>query len=70
VIAVIGIAAGAAASYALAGLSASWFGAVQLPGVVPVLGASVVLVGAAIAASLIPASRASRVDAMEALRSE
>ena len=36
----------------------------------PVLGAAAVLVGAAIVASLMPAARASRVDVLQALRSE
>ena len=36
----------------------------------PVLGAAVVLVGAAVVASLMPAARASRVDVLQALRSE
>jgi predicted permease len=69
-IVVIGIAAGAAASYALASIAASWFEAVRLPGAVPALGAAAVLVGAAIVASLMPAARASRVDVVQALRSE
>jgi ABC-type lipoprotein release transport system permease subunit len=37
---------------------------------VPLLGAAAVLVGAAILASLMPAARASRVDLLQALRSE
>jgi ABC-type lipoprotein release transport system permease subunit len=36
----------------------------------PVLGAALVLIGAAIGASMMPASRASRVDVLQALRSE
>jgi ABC-type lipoprotein release transport system permease subunit len=36
----------------------------------PLLSAAVVLVAAAIVASLMPAARASRVDVMQALRSE
>ena len=70
VIAAIGIAAGAAGGYVLARVAARLFGHVQLPGAVPVLGAAAVLIGAAIVASLIPAARASRVDVMQALRSE
>ena len=69
-IVVIGIAAGAAASYVLASISAGWFEAVRLPGAVPVLGAAAVLIGAAIVASLMPAARASRVDVVQALRSD
>jgi putative ABC transport system permease protein len=69
-IAAIGIAAGAAGGYALARVAAILFATVQLPGALPVFGAAVVLVGAAIVASLIPAARASRVDVLQALRSE
>jgi ABC-type lipoprotein release transport system permease subunit len=36
----------------------------------PVLGAAAVLMGAAALASLVPAARASRVDVVQALRSE
>ena len=42
----------------------------QLPGAVPVIGATAVLIGAAVVASLMPAARASRVDVVQALRSE
>jgi len=70
VIAAIGIAAGAVGGYALARVAARSFGHVQLPGAVPVIGATAVLIGAAVVASLVPAARASRVDVMQALRSE
>ena len=46
------------------------FANVQLPGALPVVGAAAVLIGAAIVASLMPAARASRVDVLQALRSE
>ena len=42
----------------------------SMPGILPILGASALLVAAAILASLMPAARASRVDVMQALRSE
>jgi putative ABC transport system permease protein len=70
VIAAIGIAAGAAGGYALAYVAARLFGHVQLPGPLPVIGAMAVLISAAVVASLMPAARASRVDVMQALRSE
>jgi ABC-type lipoprotein release transport system permease subunit len=38
--------------------------------VLPILGAALLLVAAAILASLIPAARASRVNVLEALRSD
>ena len=66
----VGIAAGAAAGYAFAGLASSYFESVRLPGALPVLGAAVVLGGAAVIASLMPAARASRVDVLRALRTE
>jgi len=69
-IAAIGIAAGAAGGYALARVAERLFGNLQLPGLVPVVGAAAVLFGAAIVASLMPATRASRVDVLQALRSE
>ncbi|MBI3402224.1 MAG: ABC transporter permease [Acidobacteria bacterium] len=69
-IAAIGIAAGAGGGYALASVAAKFFGHVELPGTVPVIGAAAVLIGAAVIASLMPAARASRVDVLQALRSE
>ena len=69
-IAVIGIAAGVAGGYALVRVAEGFFGNVQLPGALLVIGAAAVLIGAAILASLTPAARASRVDVLQALRSE
>jgi putative ABC transport system permease protein len=70
VIAAIGVGAGAASGYALAQLASKFFEHVELPGLLPLAGAAVVLIGAAIAASLMPAARASHVDVLQALRSE
>jgi predicted permease len=69
-IAAAGIVAGAAGGYAFAGVAASYVRNVRLPGALPILGAAAILVGAAIVASLMPAARASRVDVVQALRSE
>jgi len=69
-IATAGIAAGAAAEVLFARLASMFFGQVRLPGAWPVFGAATVLVVAAVLASLIPAARASRVDVLQALRSE
>jgi putative ABC transport system permease protein len=69
-IAAIGIAAGAGGGYVLARVAARFFATVQLPGALTVMGAAAVLIGAAIVASLMPAARASRVDVLQALRSE
>jgi predicted permease len=68
VIVVIGIGAGVAGGYAFGRVAASYFENVTLPGALPILGAAVVLVGAAICASLMPAARASRVNLLQALR--
>jgi ABC-type antimicrobial peptide transport system permease subunit len=70
VMAGIGVAAGAIGGAVLARLAASYVTGVQLPGWLPLAGASLVLVAAAILASLMPAARASRVDVIQALRSE
>jgi predicted permease len=69
-IAAIGIAAGAGGGYALARVAQGIFHEVELPSALPVIGAAAVLMGAAIVASLLPATRASRVDVLRALRSE
>jgi putative ABC transport system permease protein len=66
----VGVVAGAVGGYSFARLAAIYFDHVRLPGAMPLLGAAAALVGAAILASLIPAARASRVDALQALRSE
>ena len=69
-IAAIGVAAGAVGGLALAGAAGKFFDHVQVPGVLPMASAAAVLVAAAVGASLMPAARASRVDVMQALRSE
>jgi putative ABC transport system permease protein len=69
-IAAIGIAAGVVGSYALSGLAASYVEHMRLPNTWTVLGAAAILMSAAVTASLMPAARASRVDVLQALRSE
>jgi putative ABC transport system permease protein len=69
-IAAVGIGAGAIGGYALASLASKFVANVQLPGAVPLMSATAMLIGAAVVASLMPAARASRVDVMQALRSE
>jgi len=70
VIACAGIAAGIVGGIALARIAGVFVQDVSLPGALPLLGAASLLVAAAILASLMPAARASRVDVMQALRSE
>jgi ABC-type antimicrobial peptide transport system permease subunit len=56
--------------YALARAAATVVQHVELPGALPAIGAAAVLIRAAVVASLMPAARASRVDVVQALRSE
>jgi predicted permease len=69
-IAAIGIAVGAAGGFVLARVAVRFIPSVQVPGALPLIGATAVLIAAAIVASLIPAARAARVDVLQALRSE
>ncbi|HMD36201.1 MAG TPA: ABC transporter permease [Vicinamibacterales bacterium] len=66
----LGIAAGAVGGYALAKVIAAYIQDIKMPGAIPIAGSAAVLVIAAITAALLPALRASRVDVIEALRSE
>jgi putative ABC transport system permease protein len=70
VIAGAGVAAGAIGGIALARVVGGFIPDVRIPGALAVVGAATILVAAAIVASLLPATRASRVDVMQALRSE
>ena len=70
VMAIAGVAAGAAGGYLLARFAGSYFLDVRMPSAVPVVGAALILLAAAVVASALPAARAARVDVMQALRSE
>ena len=70
IIALVGVIAGVGGGFLLARVVGTMVADVRLPGVVPVLAAAAVLVASAVAASLMPAARASRVDVIQALRSE
>ena len=70
VMAGIGIAAGAIGGFALAQLARGYFLDLKMPGAVPVIGSAMVLLAAAVIASMLPATRAARVDVMQALRSD
>jgi predicted permease len=69
-IVVFGILAGVAGGYATAGVAASYFVNVRMPGVLPLGAAALVMISAALVASLMPAARASHVDVLKALRAE
>lgn len=70
VIAAIGVAAGAIGGYLLTRTAARMITDTQVPGVLPAAIAAAVLMAAALVASFVPAARASRVDVLQALRSE
>ncbi len=65
-----GVAAGAVFGFALARLAGSYLQDMRMPGAVPVAGAALVLLAAAVFASAVPAGRAARVDVMQALRAD
>jgi putative ABC transport system permease protein len=66
----VGIAAGAVGGYVFADIADSYVAGMQMPGPLPLLAAAALLGAAAVFASLMPAARASRVDVLQALRSE
>jgi putative ABC transport system permease protein len=65
-----GILAGAAFGYGLTRLGIRYFPSLQMPTAWPLVASVVVLLAAAVIASVFPAERAARVDVTEALRSE
>ena len=64
-----GVIAGAVVGFALAQLAGRFF-EVKMPGALPVIVSAFVLMVVAVVASVLPATRAARVDVMQALRSE
>jgi putative ABC transport system permease protein len=66
----IGIVSGVACGLAMARLAGSYFEDVRMPGVLPIIGSALVLLAAAVIASILPAARAARVDVTQALRSD
>lgn len=66
----IGIAAGAAGDYTLARVAGRFVAIAKLPGPVSLGAAAGLLIVCGVAASLMPAARAARVEVMQALRSE
>ncbi len=65
-----GIVAGAVFGFVLARVARSYFADVTMPGVLPVFVSAVVLLAVAVAASMLPAARAARVDVIQALHTE
>jgi putative ABC transport system permease protein len=65
-----GVLAGAAFGLVAARVAGSYFGDLKMPGALPVMVSAFVLIGAAVVASMRPASRAARVDVIQALRAE
>jgi putative ABC transport system permease protein len=70
VMAGVGVLAGAAFGLVVARVAGSYFGDLKMPGALPVIISAIVLLGAAVLASMLPAARAARVDVIQALRSE
>jgi putative ABC transport system permease protein len=70
VMAGIGVIAGGASGYVLARLASSYVLDIRMPSPLPVIVSAVVLLSAAVIASVWPAARAARIDVMEALRSD
>jgi putative ABC transport system permease protein len=68
--AIAGIAAGIGGGYVVARVAVRYVEQMQMPGGIAVVGAALVLLVAAIAASVVPAARAARTNVMEALRAE
>ena len=68
--ALAGLAVGLTCGFALARLAGAFLEDLKTPDLLPVAGAALILVLAAVTASLIPAARAARVDVMQALRTD
>jgi putative ABC transport system permease protein len=69
-IGIIGVAAGFIAGFALARVASKYVEAFEIPGAMPLVVAALLILVAAVIAAALPAARASRVDAVEALRAE
>jgi predicted permease len=70
VIAGLGIVAGIVGGLFLSLVVSRFITAVRMPESLPLAAAAIVLIGAALVASMVPAARASRIDVMKALRDE
>jgi len=65
-----GIVAGAVCGFALVRLATSYFPDIRTPGLLPLAGSAIILLGASVVASMLPAMRAAHVDVIQALRTE
>ncbi len=65
-----GVIAGAAFGFILAKFAGRFFAEAKMPGALPVVASALLLMVVAVIASVLPATRAARVDVMQALRSE
>jgi putative ABC transport system permease protein len=70
VIASVGVGAGVLIGFIFARALRTYIAAIQMPGALPLLASAFVILAAAVIASALPAARAARIDAVEALRSE
>jgi predicted permease len=70
VMAAAGIVAGIAGGFVLARVAGGYLQEIRMPGAVPLVGSALVLLAAAVVASVLPAARAARVDVIQALRTE
>jgi putative ABC transport system permease protein len=70
IMAISGVLAGAVGGYLLARFAGSYFLDVRMPSALPVIASALLLLGAAVVASALPAARAARINVMEALRSD
>jgi putative ABC transport system permease protein len=70
IMAVAGIAVGAAGGYAVARLAGGYLQTMQMPGATVTIVSAFILLAAAVIASALPAARAARIDVVQALHSD
>jgi putative ABC transport system permease protein len=68
--AMVGVVAGAIFGYGLTRVAGKYFPDLQMPSALPIIASMIVLLAAAVIASMFPAARAAHVDVTEALRTE
>jgi ABC-type antimicrobial peptide transport system permease subunit len=70
IIAGVGVATGVLVGFLVSRVITRYSAEMQLPGALPLIASAAVILAAALIASALPAVRAARVDAVQALRSE